>query len=223
MVTRVQTYRDEQIRHKPLILLPALAILLPASLNISECTMDDHARKEHGVEPREWAVESGDEAPGIGEEEVACIVDLAGISVPSVSQDRVTCLGLDYARVLNSLPWELREGLPLQKSTTLLGAEAVLLGIGGVPDPVYKQVGDKENSHEIRVPAICGWRVVGKVQGAVAVAQGDSSQVPENQHKAPFLIVHVPRVVRSWSIFSLSSSLPCGGDALFALGASICI
>ena len=132
--------------------------------------MDNHTGEEHGVEPREGTVKPSDETPGIGEEEVASVVDLSGVAVPSISQNRIASLGLDYARILNSLPGELRKGLPLQQRATLLGAEAVLLRVGRVPDPVYEEVGDEENGHEIRVPAVGRRRVVGKVQGAVAVA-----------------------------------------------------
>ena len=34
--------------------------------------------------------------------------------------------------------------------------------------------------------------VVGQVYSAVAVREWDPSQVPEDEHEAPFLVVHVP-------------------------------
>lgn len=43
--------------------------------------MRDHARKEDGVEPREWAIESGDKTPVKSKVEVASVVDLASLAV----------------------------------------------------------------------------------------------------------------------------------------------
>ena len=34
--------------------------------------------------------------------------------------------------------------------------------------------------------------MVGQVDGAVAVAEGNASKVPEDEHEAPFLEVHIP-------------------------------
>ena len=34
--------------------------------------------------------------------------------------------------------------------------------------------------------------VIGKVDGAVAVAKWHTGKVPEDEHEAPFLVVHVP-------------------------------
>lgn len=34
--------------------------------------------------------------------------------------------------------------------------------------------------------------MIGKVEGTVAVAQRDSSKIPEYQHEAPFFVVDVP-------------------------------
>lgn len=36
--------------------------------------------------------------------------------------------------------------------------------------------------------------MIGKVDSTVAVAERNSSQIPEYQHEAPFLVVHVPGV-----------------------------
>ncbi len=43
--------------------------------------MGDHAGEEDGVEPGEGGAEAGDQAPGQREEEVARVVDLAGVCV----------------------------------------------------------------------------------------------------------------------------------------------
>lgn len=58
-----RTYRDEQVRNLPLILCPRLTILLLALFNIAQRTVDDHTAEKDGVEPRERALESGNQAP----------------------------------------------------------------------------------------------------------------------------------------------------------------
>lgn len=75
---------------------------------------------------------------------------------------------------------------------TLLLTEAVLLAIGSVPDPVDEQVGDKKSCEGIAVPAVSVRMVVGEVNCAVAVAEGNTSKIPEDKHKAPFFVVHIP-------------------------------
>jgi hypothetical protein len=86
----------------------------------------------------------------------------------------------------------LGEGLAEHSRATLHLAVAVLLAVGRVPDPVHKQIGDVEENQEIAIPMVSGRVVVGEVNGAVAVTQGYTSQIPENQHEAPFFIVHIP-------------------------------
>ncbi len=43
--------------------------------------MADHAGEEERVEPGEGGLEARDGAPAQGEEEVACVVNLAGVAV----------------------------------------------------------------------------------------------------------------------------------------------
>src|SRR6266536_3903137 len=101
------TYWNEQIRHQPLILLPALPILDLTPLNIPIRTMHNHASKEHRIKPGERTIKTSDQAPSQSKEQITRVMDLASISIPSISQKGVTRLGLDDAGVLNSLPWEL--------------------------------------------------------------------------------------------------------------------
>ena len=94
--------------------------------------------------------------------------------------------------VLHGLPRELGESIAEHHGSTLLLAETVLLAVGRVPDPVHEQIRHVEEGQEVAVPVVFRWVMVGKIDRAVAVAQRHTSQVPENQHEAPFLIVHVP-------------------------------
>ena len=184
--------------------------------------MDNHTGEEHGVEPWKWAIKPGDQTPGISKEKIAGIVNLSSIAIPSISKNRISSLGLDDARVFNSLPWELRERLPFDQQATFLDSKAVLLRVGGVPDPIYEKVGNEEYRHKIWVPSVCGRRVVCKVESAMAVAQGYAGQIPEDQHEAPFLIVHVPRKLERGDD-SCKGNLPRSGYTLLAFGACICI
>lgn len=155
--------------------------------------MDDHASEEYGVKPWERAVESGNQAPGDGKEEITGIMNLASISVPPVSEDGVSRLGLDGAGVLDRSPGKLGERLAVKKLSAFLVAETILLRVGGVPDPIHEQIRGEEPCQEIRVPLVGGGVVVRKIEGAVAVAERNTSQVPENQHETPLFVVHIPR------------------------------
>lgn len=186
------THRNEKVRDLSCIFVPGLSILSLASLDISVRTVNDHGSKEDWIEPGEWAVKSSDETPRIGEEEIASVMDLASISIPPISQNRVTSLGWDSLWVLDRLPRKLWECLALDKGSTLLGPEAILLTVGGIPDPVHEEVQNKQEPKEVAVPMVFRWVMIGQVDGAVAVAQGNSCKVPENQHEAPFLIIHIP-------------------------------
>lgn len=78
---QAETYRNEQIRHLSLVLGPRLAVLVPAALDIAERTVGNHAPEKERIEPRERAVEASDEAPVQRKVEVACVVDLASLSI----------------------------------------------------------------------------------------------------------------------------------------------
>ena len=122
-------------------------------------------------------------------------MDLSCLAIPSISQDRIAAFGLDDTRVLDGLPGELREGLALDEGAAFLGTETVLLRVGSVPNPVHEKVAGEKKDEEgcaegVRVHVV---EVIGEVEGAVTVAEGNASQVPENKHEAPFLVVHVPK------------------------------
>lgn len=220
-----RAYRDEQIRHQLLILRPTLPILLLTPLNISICTVHNHTRKEERVKPWEWATEPRDQTPSQGKIQIARIVNLAGVSIPSIDQNAVPRFRLDRARVLDSLPGQLGEGFAWHESSAFLRAETVLLRVGGVPNPVHKEIGGEEGDEEVGGPAVGRWGMVGEVEGAVAVRKGNASQVPEDEHKAPFFVVHVPVQLlampsRSWGG---AGGVPGCGNAFFALGTCICV
>ena len=58
------------------------------------------------------------------------------ILTPPINQDRVTGISLNEFGILDSLPWQLRECLPLKEPPSLLLPELILLAVGGVPDPI---------------------------------------------------------------------------------------
>ena len=136
--------------------------------------MQNHAGEEQRVKPRERTTEARDEAPRQCKEQITRIVNLACVTVPPISQDLVAVLGLDGAGVLDGLPWELGEGFALDDCAAGLGAETVLLRVGGVPDPVHEEVGSEEEDEDWvtvwAAPVADGVEVVGEVDAAVAVA-----------------------------------------------------
>ena len=79
------------------------------------------------------------------------------------------------------------------------------MAVTSVPHPIGEEIRDVKEGQERLRPGILGWIVVRKVNRTVAVAERHTSKVPEDQHEAPFLVVHVPG----------------GDDHLLALRASI--
>lgn len=199
------TYRDQKIRHLSLILRPRISILESAASNVSPRTVRDHDAEEGRIEPGEWAVKPGDQRPRKRKEHIAGIVQLARHAVPAISENPVAGPSRYRLGILEFLPWQLGEGGALDKSAPLDHAERVFLAVACVPDPVDKQVGCEEGSECRLAPGIRGRVMVGQVQRAMAVRHGDATHVPEDQHKAVFLVVHVPG----------------GRDEMLALGAGI--
>lgn len=102
-------------------------------------------------------------------------MDLAGITVPSINKNAISCLGLDEFRVLDGLPWQLWEGLTEDHSSSFLSPEAILLAVGCVPDPVDEKVRYVERRQSNWIHFVSSWVMVGKVNSAVAVAEWHSS------------------------------------------------
>lgn len=64
-----------------LILEPRLTVSSSTSLDVSKCSVNDHGGEEERIEPRERRAEACNSGPAEGKEEVACIVDLAGVAI----------------------------------------------------------------------------------------------------------------------------------------------
>lgn len=77
----MSTHGNEQVGDLTLIFEPSLAVLGATPLDVTQSTVRDHAGEEQRVEPGEGAGESSDEAPVQGEEEIASVVDLAGLAI----------------------------------------------------------------------------------------------------------------------------------------------
>ena len=119
-------------------------------------------------------------------------MDLSSIPIPTVYENAVTNSRWYGPWVFYRLPRKLREGFPLHKRSSFLLAKSIFLGIAGIPNPVDKEVGGVENAESNWIPAVRGRIVICKIQGRMAVCKRNSSYVPENEHEAPFLVVHIP-------------------------------
>lgn len=155
--------------------------------------MDDHAGEEDGVEPGEWALEPCDQTPRDGKEEIACVVNLPRLSVPTIAQDAVSALGRDRLGVVDLAVSEVGEGGALVNGAAFFLAELVLLGVGRVPDVVDTKVGDGEKSREPDGELVLGRMVEGDIERAVAVGEGHTGHVPEDKHETELFVVHIPR------------------------------
>ena len=122
-------------------------------------------------------------------------MDLAGLAVPTISQNLVSVLGSDGFWVGDAAVLEVGESGALIDNTTLLLAELVLLAVGRIPDVVGEEVGGSQEDNEPEWPCVLGRVVVCNVECAVAVREGHASHVPEDEHEAKLLVVHVPTTV----------------------------
>jgi hypothetical protein len=166
---RGETYRNEQIRHLSLVLLPRLTILGTAALYVAHSTVCDHADEEDGVEPRKGAVEARDQAPRDSKDDIAGVMNLASVAIPPVDKKLVARVGVDCFGVLEVRPWEGREGFALQQRAALLGAKCILLPIALVPDHIGTKIHHKEGTQSKLIPGIFRRVVVGEIESAVAV------------------------------------------------------
>ena len=155
---------------------------------------------------------------------VTRVMDLPRIPIPSIHQNAIPRLRLDCLGILDRLPRQLREGLALHQGATLHLAETILLRVTCVPDPVDEQVGGVEEGEGEGIPMVFRGGVVGQVDGAVAVRERDPGQIPEDEHEAPLLVVHVPDEYSSQDCPlrpERGHDSPRSDDTLLALGASI--
>ena len=90
------------------------------------------------------------------------------------------------------MPWDLGEGVALRIRSTLHLPEVIFLRVCAIPDPVHKEVGYEECRKCRGTPLVNRGSVVGKVDRTVAIAEWHAGEVPEDQHEAPFLVVHIP-------------------------------
>jgi hypothetical protein len=174
------THWNEEVRNRFLIARPSLTILSPASGYVPSGAMDDHHHEEDKVEPWEWTpsstrsvstshvsirnlniLESSDQTPCHGEEHIRHVVRLPHNRKPAVNHNFISSIRLDELRVLDCLPWNLRESVALDDLVFLSEADSVLLAVGAVPHPVEEQVYYGESTESVTVPAVFGWVVIG--------------------------------------------------------------
>ncbi len=64
--------------------------------------------------------------------------------------------------------------------------------------------------------------VVSQVDSTMAIAERHSGKVPEDQHEAPFLVVHVPeRSLATGRLWRMFSFLPSRDDGFFCFGTRV--
>lgn len=115
-----------------------------------------------------------------------------GPLTPSTTQDGISCLGADTFRVFDELPGELWESFAINHVTVFLGPEYVLLAISCIPHPISEEIRSINKSQCPWVPVVVRRIILSEVYRAVAVCHWNTGHVPEDEHEAKFLIVHVP-------------------------------
>jgi hypothetical protein len=63
---------------------------------------------------------------------------LSGVAIPAINQNGVTSLRLDGSWIFERAPRQLRKRFPGDEVPSLMSPEAILLAVGGVPDPVHE-------------------------------------------------------------------------------------
>lgn len=91
--------------------------------------MGDHDREKYRIKPWERALESTDQTPGDGKINIAGIVNLAAVAVPTISQKRGARRMSEEAWILECLPWELGKRVADHESIVLHGAESICKGL----------------------------------------------------------------------------------------------
>lgn len=179
--------------------------------------MNDHTRKEDGIEPREGALKPSNQTPRHSEEKIARVVNLSSLSVPTIAQNAVAPAGGNSLRVVNLAVLEIREGGTLIHSAALFLTELVLLAVGRIPYVVGAEIGNGKKSSEPDGPLVLRWVVSCDEEGAVAVGERNTSHVPEDKHEAKLLIVHVPGEISFDEKLHAAEDLPCGDDQVLTL------
>ncbi len=111
---------------------------------------------------------------------------------PTIAKQRVSCFGANSLWILDVFPRQLRKGVPINCNAALLCPKHVLLAVARVPNPIDEKVGDVKKTKGVAVPTVFGRVVVRKVNDTVAVTQGHTRHVPEDEHESQFFVVHVP-------------------------------
>ena len=74
-------------------------------------------------------------------------------------------------------------------------AKPILLAVGSIPNPVYEEVRDIHSTECVSVPSVRGRVMVGKIDGAMAIAKGNASEIPEDEHESPLFVIYIPIVM----------------------------
>jgi hypothetical protein len=98
---------------------------------------------------------------------------------PPINHDLVPGIRLNELRIFHCLPRNLRERVALDDLVFVAQADGVLLPVRAVPHPIEEDVYESEGGQGGAIPAVGGWVMVGEVQGAVAVGEGHTREVPE--------------------------------------------
>lgn len=90
-------------------------------------------------------------------------MDLARISIPTISQNLFAAGSVDRTRIADLLPRELRESSPFNECALLHHPERILLAVGRIPDIVDEEVRNIQRGEGRLIPGVCGRVMVSQV------------------------------------------------------------
>lgn len=194
---------DEAPLDDATVLLPVLSVLALALLKVTAAAVSKDSKEEDRVEQCDGGVEASTETPSTGLDPVGSVVGLAEVCPPPRSEELVAVLGLDESWVLDNTTREVGECSAV--NVLLSHLEGGLLAHGSVKDVVAdKQSGEHGGLAKPR--EVVGLGVgADHVDDGVAVCEGYTCHVPEDEHPSKLLMEHVPGL----------------GDHVLALGAGV--
>jgi len=201
--------RNETIRNSLNVLIPHLTVLGSHQVLITKISVNQHKEVEGPVQEGQKVTEAARSTPDEGLNGVSSVVDLASLANPSVDEDFLSTRSLDGLGVVEGASGEVRESLTANdfiRNTVAHHAEAVLLADGSVEDVVSGAENDDERPEEEGVEFSCGANLEDE-EGLDTVEDGDTSEVPEDEHPAELFVVNIP----------------AGGNAFFALLAGVAV
>ena len=197
--------RNESILDNRAVLNPILAVLLTTPLKVPPTPMRQHCQEKGRVVVRNDGPSSCNRTPKESLCPISGVVRLTQELPPAIDEQRITMLSLQIPGILKCGPRPLRESPSMLESSLQLHPKARLLSHGGIEHVVCKDEKGEHKGVGRGAELVVRRRMSSHVDDRVAVGEGYTGKVPEDDHEAPFFVEHVPCLRDTF--FSLTASI----------------